>query len=63
MSTTAIAKSTQIAGTQLHEVKLVSLKEHKDSRGSFTEIFQDHWGTVLKPVQLSVVKSEANVFR
>lgn len=63
MSTTAIAKSTQIAGTQLHQVKLVSLKEHKDSRGSFTEIFQDHWGTVLKPVQWSVVKSEANVFR
>ncbi len=63
MNTTTLLKSSQIAGSALDEVKLVSLTEHKDDRGSFTEIFQDYWGTVLKPVQWSVVKSEANVFR
>lgn len=63
MNTTQLVKSSQIDGALLHQVRLVSLDEHKDSRGSFTEIFQDHWGTVLKPVQWSAVKSEANVFR
>ena len=51
MSTTAIAKSTQIAGTQLHEVKLVSLKEHKYSTGSPTEIINEQPTTALKPEQ------------
>lgn len=63
MNISISTKSVQISGSQLHQVQLVSLKEHKDERGSFTEIFQDYWGTVLKPVQWSVVKSEANVFR
>lgn len=63
MSISVSVKSAQIAGSQLHQVQLVSLQEHKDYRGSFTEIFQDYWGTVLKPVQWSMVKSEANVFR
>ena len=47
MNTTQLVKSSQIDGVLLHQVRLVSLDEHKDSRGSFTEIFQDHWGTVL----------------
>jgi dTDP-4-dehydrorhamnose 3,5-epimerase len=63
MNTTTLVKSAQIAGVQLHQVRLQPLNEHKDYRGSFTEIFQENWGTVLKPVQWSLVKSEANVFR
>ena len=63
MRSVAVLKSSQIAGTDLHQVRLISLTEHKDLRGSFTEIFQENWGSVLKPVQWSVIKSEANVFR
>jgi dTDP-4-dehydrorhamnose 3,5-epimerase len=63
MNTAQILKSSQINGSHLYQVRLVSLDEHTDHRGSFTEIFQDYWGTVLKPVQWSAVKSDANVFR
>lgn len=63
MSFTAQLESTLIAGVTIHESVLVDLKENKDSRGSFTEIFQQSWETVLTPVQWSMVKSETGVFR
>lgn len=30
---------------------------HRDDRGGFTEVFQDHWKTGLKPVQWSVAQN------
>lgn len=36
---------------------------NQDHRGSFTEVFQRHWGTCLTPVQWSVVQSKAGVMR
>jgi dTDP-4-dehydrorhamnose 3,5-epimerase len=60
----AIARhSNQISGHVLHEVRLVHLKENRDVRGSFTEIFQDSWQSPIKPVQWSMVRSEARVLR
>ena len=52
-----------IAGDEIYQAELIKIKEHKDYRGSFSEIFQEYWGTCIKPVQWSVVKSEKNVFR
>lgn len=56
-------KSGLIHGSDIYNSRLVRLKENTDDRGSFTEVFQRHWGTVLDPVQWSLVKSEAFVFR
>jgi dTDP-4-dehydrorhamnose 3,5-epimerase len=56
-------KSGLISGAAIDEVSFVKLTEHKDVRGSFTEVFQQKWSTVLDPVQWSVVKSDANVMR
>ena len=56
-------KSHLINGVTLHESELVHLNENTDPRGSFTEIFQQHWDTVLSPVQWSMVRSEQHVFR
>ncbi|MFC0183180.1 dTDP-4-dehydrorhamnose 3,5-epimerase [Pseudarcicella hirudinis] len=56
-------KSILLSGSELHETNLVFLKESEDERGSFTEIFQKDWGTVLNPVQWSLVRSEQNVLR
>lgn len=47
-----------IEGAQLHELTM-----HKDPRGDFTEVFQDSWGSAIKPCQWSAIRSEANVFR
>lgn len=55
--------SSQIAGGQIDGVDFIKTKENKDHRGSFTEVFQQHWKTCLDPVQWSVVKSKAEVFR
>ncbi|TVP97502.1 MAG: hypothetical protein EA359_19550 [Balneolaceae bacterium] len=52
-----------IAGDEIYQTELIKIKENKDYRGSFSEIFQEYWGTCIKPVQWSVVKSEKNVFR
>lgn len=57
------AVSSLIAGHLLHGVDFKALYEHKDERGSFTEVFQQEWGTCLMPTQWSMVRSEANVFR
>jgi len=51
------------AGQPIEGVELKNLTMHRDARGSFTEVFQEHWGTVLKPCQWSVVHSVENVFR
>lgn len=55
--------SKLIAGSPIYGVELRKITEHKDYRGSFSEVFQDHWGTCMDPVQWSVVKSEQGVFR
>lgn len=47
-----------IEGVQLHELKM-----HNDKRGCFTEVFQEAWGSAIKPCQWSVIRSQANVFR
>lgn len=56
-------KSYLFQGNSIEGVKLTPLSMHTDARGSFTEVFQNSWGTVIDPCQWSVVKSEANVFR
>lgn len=56
-------ESSLVAGTAIHGVELRPLKMNFDARGCFTEVFQDHWKTCIKPVQWSVVHSEPNVFR
>ena len=55
--------SKLVAGTAIHGVELRPLKMNFDARGCFTEVFQDHWNSCIKPVQWSVVHSEPNVFR
>jgi len=59
----AIAESRIISGSPIADSELIKLIEHPDSRGSFTEVFVKKWGTILDPVQHSVVKSEAEVLR
>jgi dTDP-4-dehydrorhamnose 3,5-epimerase len=56
-------KSRRIDGGDIWQVSLNVLKRHIDHRGSFTQIFRDQWGTVIKPVQWSLVESDANVLR
>jgi len=56
-------KSKLIGGGVIDGVDLKTCTMHTDSRGVFTEVFQDAWGTVIDPCQWSVVSSEANVFR
>lgn len=50
-------------GQHLWGVDFQSLAEKQDERGSFTEIFQQEWGTCLTPSQWSMVRSDPNVFR
>lgn len=56
-------QSKLIDGSPIEGVEFRKLKMHFDDRGSFTEVFQNHWGTVIEPCQWSVVSSETNVFR
>ncbi|MEL6142699.1 MAG: dTDP-4-dehydrorhamnose 3,5-epimerase family protein [Bacteroidota bacterium] len=55
--------SKLISGQPIHEVTFKKIQEHKDYRGSFSEVFQNYWGTCLAPTQWSVVKSDTGVFR
>ena len=55
--------SRQIAGGQIAGVEFRFLRMNHDRRGSFTEVFQQHWGTCLTPVQWSVVHSHRGVLR
>lgn len=50
-------------GGLIQGVDLWKLKRHSDERGSFMEVFQNHWGSAIDPVQWSAVTSEARVFR
>lgn len=56
-------QSSLIAGEQIQGTKLKVLKEHKDYRGSFTEIFEQKEDTGIQPTQWSMVRSSASVFR
>jgi dTDP-4-dehydrorhamnose 3,5-epimerase len=55
--------SRLIAGQPIMGVDFRKITEHKDYRGSFSEVFQDHWQSCIDPVQWSCVKSKAGVFR
>ncbi len=50
-------------GNAIHGVRTGRLQEHTDARGSFTEVFADHWGTGVAPTQWSVVRSRRGVLR
>lgn len=56
-------RSRLVAGEVIEGVEFRPLRMNRDERGSFTEVFQDYWGTCIKPMQWSLVTSEANVFR
>jgi len=58
-----MSESKLIKGSPIEGVDLKVCTMHKDDRGSFTEVFQKAWGTVISPCQWSIVSSEANVFR
>jgi len=58
-----MSSSRLIAGRTIYQTEFRKLVENKDDRGSFSEVFQEHWATPLSPVQWSVVKSGAGVFR
>ncbi len=58
-----MARSALVEGAPIHDVHFVKLKNNVDARGSFTEIFKSNWGTLLQPVQFSVVHSGPNVMR
>lgn len=47
----------------MHGVHLQPLAMNVDRRGSFMEIFSDSWGWPIRPVQWSLVQSEARVLR
>ena len=55
--------SRLVAGSPIEGVELRRLKMNHDQRGCFTEVFQEHWKTCIKPVQWSIVHSQENVFR
>jgi len=51
------------SGGTIEGVEFRRLKMNPDFRGCFTEVFQEHWKTCIRPVQWSVVHSQRNVFR
>lgn len=56
-------KSSLVDGQPINGVELKPLVMNRDTRGSFTEVFQNYWNTCIEPCQWSVVSSGANVFR
>lgn len=63
-SSDAASRSSRLSrGGLIDGVDLWKLERHEDERGSFLEVFQDHWGSAIKPVQWSAVTSEPRVFR
>ncbi len=60
---TANRISSMVAGSAIEGVKLTRLTPHFDSRGSFTEVFQQHWNAIDVPCQWSLVTSGRNVLR
>lgn len=55
--------STLTAGSAIEGVQLRHLEQNRDARGSFTEVFQDHWQGMRRPCQWSIVHSVHNSFR
>jgi dTDP-4-dehydrorhamnose 3,5-epimerase len=53
----------QLEGTFLEGVNLRLLTEHRDARGSFTEIYRDTWDLPITPVQWSIVRSIKGTLR
>jgi dTDP-4-dehydrorhamnose 3,5-epimerase len=58
-----LSSSRLMAGHAIDGVDLRVLDTRRDHRGSFTEVFQEHWNTCITPVQWSVVHSQPRVFR
>ncbi|MGJ8661298.1 MAG: dTDP-4-dehydrorhamnose 3,5-epimerase family protein [Bacteroidota bacterium] len=56
-------KSEQVAGAKIDGVDFRKLKMNHDDRGTFTEVFQKSWDTVITPCQWSAVTSKANTLR
>ena len=55
--------SAQVSGSVIEGVQLLKLQVNLDSRGSFTEVFEDGWKDMIRPRQWSVVTSVENTFR
>ena len=47
----------------LHGVQLKKLKENRDERGTFTEVFREDWGLPIDARQWSLVESRAGTLR
>ncbi|MGD8809663.1 MAG: dTDP-4-dehydrorhamnose 3,5-epimerase family protein [Gammaproteobacteria bacterium] len=62
MPTTSFADKTD-AGTAIDGLQHRPLAVHRDHRGSFAEVFCDHWALPIQPVQWSVVASAARSLR
>lgn len=58
MNASSLAKGQPIDG-----VRLQRLEVNSDIRGTFTEVFQQGWRSMMDPVQFSVVASDAGVMR
>ncbi|MDH3242983.1 MAG: dTDP-4-dehydrorhamnose 3,5-epimerase family protein [Saprospiraceae bacterium] len=57
-------KQSQLSAGQLIDgVELITHPQHIDHRGSFVEVFKGSWDFNFAPVQWSIVKSKAKVFR
>jgi dTDP-4-dehydrorhamnose 3,5-epimerase len=56
-------RSRQVGGGNIEGVNLRALSMNRDFRGCFTEVFQEYWQVGMKPVQWSLVHSQAEVLR
>jgi dTDP-4-dehydrorhamnose 3,5-epimerase len=52
-----------VGGTPLDDTVLRRLDAHVDGRGSFTEVFADHWDVGITPAQWSVVRTVTGALR
>ncbi len=50
-------------GSEIEGVELRALQPARDERGTFTEMFAEHWDSGVDPVQWSIVQSQSGVFR
>ena len=48
-------KSVLVKGSDIEGVVLKSLQVKADLRGDFTEVFQEHWKSMERPCQWSIV--------
>ncbi len=56
-------ESRLIGGAVIADVSLIKHQSRDDDRGSFVEVFQTSWNTIIQPKQWSIVKSHPQVFR